>query len=135
LINPKLSQGPNPAKYSAGLFFCAHLQLGDGSIVSIWLSMLHPTMSVSIDTHLRAIVRWLTFAAAGDPTGSPSGPPPPVSSEIASAAQNAAKEDAMGNNVPGQDQQDNDSGQTVMGAAGKPKTAKESMNENAEGPH
>ncbi|KAK5261521.1 hypothetical protein LTR40_002042 [Exophiala xenobiotica] len=61
----------------------------------------------------------------GDPTGSPSGPPPPVSSEIASAAQNAAKEDAMGNNVPGQDQQGNDSGQTVMGAAGKPKTAKE----------
>jgi hypothetical protein len=97
--------------------------------------MLHLTMSVSVDTHLRAIARWLTFAAAGDPTGSPSGPPPPVSSEIASVAQNAAKEDAMGNNVPGQDQQANDSGQTVMGAAGKPKTAKESMNENAEGPH
>merc|ERR1712000_118906 len=61
----------------------------------------------------------------GDPTGSPSGPPPPVSSEIASAAQTAAKKDALGNNVPGKDQQDNDSGQTVMGAAGKPKTAKE----------
>lgn len=32
----------------------------------------------------------------------------------------------MGQNVPGKDQQGNDAGQTVMGEAGKEKTAKES---------
>ena len=73
--------------------------------------------------------------AAGDPTGSPSGPPPPVSSEIASKAKDAAKDDALGNNVPGKDQQNNEDGQTVVGMSGKPKTAKESKNENAEQPH
>ncbi|KAI1618303.1 valyl-tRNA synthetase [Exophiala viscosa] len=61
----------------------------------------------------------------GDPTGSPSGPPPPVSSEIANTAKDAAKNDALGNNVPGKDQQNNEDGQTVMGMSGKPKTAKE----------
>ncbi|EXJ86991.1 hypothetical protein A1O3_03948 [Capronia epimyces CBS 606.96] len=71
----------------------------------------------------------------GEQTGSPSGPPPPVSSDIASIAQDAAKKDSMGQNVPGKDLQDNDKGQTVMGEAGKPKTAKESMQATAEGPH
>jgi hypothetical protein len=58
-----------------------------------------------------------------------------VSSDLAAAAQDAAKEDSMGQNVPGKDQQNNDKGQTVMGEAGKPKTAKESMHDSAEGPH
>ncbi|KIV85042.1 hypothetical protein PV11_00778 [Exophiala sideris] len=71
----------------------------------------------------------------GDPTGSPSGPPPPVSSDIASTAKEAAKNDALGNNVGGKDEQNNEDGQTVMGMSGKPKTAKESKNENAEQPH
>jgi len=65
--------------------------------------------------------------AAGEPTGSPSGPPPPVPSDIASTVKNAALQDSMGLNVPGKDQQNNDKGQTVMGEAGKEKTAKESM--------
>ncbi|EXJ88198.1 hypothetical protein A1O1_05128 [Capronia coronata CBS 617.96] len=71
----------------------------------------------------------------GDPTGSPSGPPPPVSSDIAAIAKGAAQKDSMGQNVPGKDLQGNDEGQTVMGEAGKPKTAKESMQDTAEGPH
>jgi hypothetical protein len=41
----------------------------------------------------------------------------------------------MGQNVPGEDLQDNDKGQTVMGEAGKEKTAKESMQGDSEGPH
>ncbi|KIW23474.1 valine-tRNA ligase [Cladophialophora immunda] len=61
----------------------------------------------------------------GEPTGSPSGPPPPVSSEITSAAKGSAAQDAMGQNVPGKDLQNNEKGQTVMGEAGKEKTAKE----------
>ena len=72
---------------------------------------------------------------AGEPTGSPSGPPPPVSSDITSAAKGSAAKDAMGQSVPGQDQQNNNNGQTVMGESGKEKTAKESMQVDTEGPH
>src|SRR5262249_43062746 len=35
--------------------------------------------------------------------------------------------DSIGQNVPGEDQQNSNNGQTVMGGAGKEKTAKESM--------
>ena len=73
--------------------------------------------------------------AAGEPTGSVSGPPPHVSSDITSAVQNAAQKDSTGQNVPGKDQQNNDIGQTVMGEAGKEKTAKESMQDTTEGTH
>jgi hypothetical protein len=41
----------------------------------------------------------------------------------------------MGQNVPGTDLQNNDKGQTVMGEAGKEKTAKESTHDDTEGPH
>lgn len=77
----------------------------------------------------------LTIPTAGEPTGSPSGPPPPVSSETTSAVQNAAKTDSLGQNVPGKDLQGNDKGQTVVGEAGKEKTAKESMQDTIETPH
>jgi hypothetical protein len=40
----------------------------------------------------------------------------------------------VGQNVPGKDLQDNNKGQTVMGEAGKEKTAKEST-QDPEGPH
>lgn len=50
-----------------------------------------------------------------------------MSEDIASTVQNVAKKDPMGQNMPGKDQQSNDVGQTVMGEAGKEKTAKESM--------
>lgn len=72
---------------------------------------------------------------AGEPTGSVSGPPPKVSSEVTSAAQSAAQNDSIGQNVPGEDQKNNDKGQTVVGMAGKEKTAKESMHDAAEAPH
>ncbi|RVX74662.1 hypothetical protein B0A52_01789 [Exophiala mesophila] len=62
----------------------------------------------------------------GSPTGSPSGPPPPVSSEITSKINEGAKKDSLGQNVPGTDKLNNNQGQTVMGEAGKEKTAKES---------
>ncbi len=71
---------------------------------------------------------------AGEPTGSVSGPPPPVSDDLSSAVQNAARSDSMGQSVPGKDMQGNDIGQTVMGEAGKEKTSKESM-QDTEGPH
>jgi pantothenate kinase len=54
---------------------------------------------------------------------------------LASTAQDAAKKDSMGQNVGGEDQQNNDKGQTVIGIAGKPKTAKESTHDTAEEPH
>ena len=76
----------------------------------------------------------LTFYEAAEPTGSVSGPPPPVSKDVSSIVQNAAKKDSMGQNVPGKDQQDNEVGQTVMGEAGKEKTAKESMQDPGTGP-
>jgi len=69
---------------------------------------------------------------AGIPTGSPSGPPPPVSDETSSALTEASQKDPTGQSVPGEDQHGNDKGQVVMGEAGKPKTAKESMEDPAE---
>lgn len=77
----------------------------------------------------------LTISTAGEPTGSPSGPPPPVSSKTTSALQNAAKADSLGQNVPGKDLQGNDKGQTVVGEAGKEKTAKESTQDTIEKSH
>jgi hypothetical protein len=64
---------------------------------------------------------------ATSPTGSPSGPPPPVSNDLNAAVQDAAKKDPMGQTAGGKDKVGNDVGQTVMGEAGKEKTAKESM--------
>lgn len=64
---------------------------------------------------------------AAEPTGSPSGPPPAVDGSLNSAVQAASKQDPTGQNVAGQDKQGNNIGQTVMGEAGKEKTAKESM--------
>ena len=63
------------------------------------------------------------------------GPPPPVSGDVTTAVQAAAKKDSTGQNVGGQDKQGNDVGQTVMGEAGKEKTAKESMLDSAGDPH
>ena len=71
---------------------------------------------------------------AGTPTGSPSAPPPPVSDETSSALNEASQKDPTGQSVPGKDQQDNDEDQVIMGEAGKPKTAKESMEDPAEPP-
>lgn len=73
--------------------------------------------------------------AAGDPTGSPSGPPPPVSSETTSKLHETAKKDSLGQNVPGKDKVNNNQEQTVMGEAGKEKTAKESMQDTHQSPH
>lgn len=81
------------------------------------------------------LVLGLTLPAAGEPTGSPSGPPPPVSSETTSAVQQAAKADSLGQSVPGKDQQGNEKGQTVIGEAGKEKTAKESTQDTTNKPH
>lgn len=75
------------------------------------------------------------MSSAGEPTGSVTGPPPPVSGDVTSAIQDATKKDSMGQNVGGQDKQANDAGQTVMGEAGKEKTAKESMLDSAANPH
>jgi hypothetical protein len=66
---------------------------------------------------------------AGVSTDSPSGP---VSDETSSALNEASQKDPTGQSVPGKDQQDNDKGQVIMGEAGKPKTAKESMEDPAE---
>lgn len=65
--------------------------------------------------------------SATSPTGSPSGPPPPVSNDLNAAVQDAAKKDPMGQSAPGKDKAGNNDGQTVMGEAGKEKTAKERM--------
>jgi len=63
----------------------------------------------------------------GTRTGSPSGPPPPVSSGLADILKKSSENDAIGNNVGGKDQQNNDVGQTVIGEAGKMKTADEKV--------
>ncbi|KAK5953096.1 hypothetical protein OHC33_005664 [Knufia fluminis] len=60
-----------------------------------------------------------------EPTGSPSGPPPPVGGSLNAAVQNSTKDDPTGQNAGGEDKQHNEAGQTVMGEAGKEKTAKE----------
>ena len=67
---------------------------------------------------------------AGTPTGSPSGPPPPVSTETASALKDASRKDSTGQTSSGKDAHDNDKYQTVMGEAGKEKTAKERMEDS-----
>ncbi len=124
------------AKYLSGQLFDALLLLGDGLLVSSWLLTPLPTTQVCLCHGLgRRLQPLLTRRTAGEPTGSPSGPPPPVSSDITSAAKSAAAKDAMGQNVPGQDSQNNDKGQTVMGESGKEKTAKESTQGEPEGPH
>lgn len=63
-----------------------------------------------------------------------SGPPPPVSGEISSAVKKHAQNDPTGQNIPGEDKVGNNIGQTVMGEAGKEKTAKERMQESQEHP-
>ena len=68
---------------------------------------------------------------AGDPTGSVSGPPPPVSSETSAALKDEASKDSTGQNAAGQDKLGNATEQTVMGEAGKEKTAKESKEDSA----
>lgn len=75
--------------------------------------------------------RNLTENIAGDPTGSVSGPPPPVSSETSAALKYEASKDSTGQNVAGQDKVGNADGQTVMGEAGKEKTAKESKDDGS----
>jgi hypothetical protein len=69
---------------------------------------------------------------AGAPIGLPSGPPPPISDETSSALNEALQKDPTGQSVPGEDQHYNDKGQVIMGKVGKPKTAKESMDDPAE---
>ena len=69
--------------------------------------------------------------SAGDPTGSVSGPPPEVSSETFAALKDEARKDSTGQNAAGQDKLGNANGQTVMGEAGKEKTAKESKEDSA----
>lgn len=64
---------------------------------------------------------------AAEPTGSVSGPPPPVSNGVLDAVKSSASQDSTGQNMAGQDAHGNNAGQTVMGEAGKEKTAKESM--------
>jgi hypothetical protein len=44
----------------------------------------------------------------------------------------ASEKDPTGQSAPGKDAHDNDKGQVIMGEAGKPKTAKESMEDPAE---
>jgi len=66
----------------------------------------------------------------GTPTGSTSGPPPPVSNDTSAALNEAAEKDPTGQTSGGKDAYDNDQGQTVMGEAGKEKTAKESMQDS-----
>jgi len=46
--------------------------------------------------------------------------------------QDSAKQDTLGNNQGGKDMTGNEDGQTVMGEAGKEKTAKESMQDSGQ---
>lgn len=71
---------------------------------------------------------------AGTLTGLPSGPPRPISDETSSALNEASQKDPTGQSVPGKDQQDNNEDQVMVSEAGKPKTAKESMEDPAEPP-
>ena len=89
--------------------------------------LLHiiPVSPLCFDTYYKPLIR-----AAGTPTGSPSGPPPPVDSSINEVVQKSANNDSTGQNQGGKDQLNNDAGQTVMGEAGKEKTAKESMSDH-----
>ena len=57
-----------------------------------------------------------------------------MSKETSSALKEASEKDPTGQSAPGKDAYDNDKGQVIMGEAGKPKTAKESMEDPAE-PH
>ena len=66
---------------------------------------------------------------AAEPTGPATGPPPPPPKGVAEAAQKSAQNDPAGQNVAGQDLQGNNAEQTVMGSAGKEKTAKERTSE------
>ena len=87
---------------------------------------------VKLTAHIAATALQLTFCLAGTPTGSPSGPPPPVSDETSSALNEASEKDPVGQSAGGQDAHGNDKGQVIMGEAGKPKTAEESMDDPAE---
>ena len=71
---------------------------------------------------------------AGTLTGLPSGPTPPISDETSSALNEASQKDPTRQTVPGKDQQDNNEEQVMVSEAGKPKTAKESMEDPAEPP-
>ena len=59
------------------------------------------------------------------------GPPPPVSNQTSAALKEETSKDFTGQNAAGQDKMGNADGQTVMGEAGKEKTAKESKEDSA----
>jgi valyl-tRNA synthetase len=61
----------------------------------------------------------------GNPTGSVSGPPPPLSTDTSSTLKDIAGKDSTGQDAAGRDKLGNAEGQTVMGEAGKEKTAEE----------
>lgn len=76
----------------------------------------------------------LTKSTASEPTGSVSGPAPKLSDDIVKSVSESAGQDSTGQNAAGQDKHANDAGQTVMGDAGKEKTAKESK-KDPDGPN
>lgn len=97
--------------------------------------MAHNAASHNPSKSLPIWFTWLLTktSAASDPTGTASGPAPSISNDVSDAVQKASSTDATGQNKQGQDQLGNNEGQTVMGEAGKEKTAKESM-EDPKGP-
>jgi hypothetical protein len=54
--------------------------------------------------------------------------------ETSSVSNDASAKDSSGQSAPGKDAGDNDKGQVIIGEAGKPKTAKESMEDPSEPP-
>jgi hypothetical protein len=115
------------SKYLPDAICCA-LQFGEGFTHEPWHSTQPPTTPVSQnDVNVKATDE----ETAGGSTGTVSGPPPSVSSETSAAMKDEASKDSTGQSVAGQDKLGNADGQTVMGEAGKEKTAKESKEDSA----
>lgn len=114
-------------------FCCRSLQQGRINHRSLPLIRSFRIMATNAASHNPSMAShfaselWSLIQSAAEATGSPSGPPPPVDKSLNAAVQESVKQDSTGQNVAGKDQVGNDAGQTVMGEAGKEKTAKESM--------
>ena len=92
---------------------------------------LTPLHTTRVSLLQSAIVLYeLILSEAGTPTGSPSGPPPPVDSSITETVQKSAESDLTGQSSSGKDKHGNEAGQTVMGEAGKEMLAEEAHSDH-----